>query len=296
MLALKRAIQIIGLLFFFSLGVVVTQAQEAENVEENSRPMLRVVNASLGLPNADVYVGGTRYFQDVSYGYISNYVPVDATNLRIEIRPAGVKDVEPLRARDFPFENNKDYTMVIVGTPEEIEDPWIFEDNNKETLVPGQARTRIVHASSLTPAVEVCLNNQCNTLTYRKFSNYITLDNGHYNAKVRFIGTDELFIYKLPTAFQAGQVYSIFIFDPQQGEVKPRIVIFPDTGQALPHYPDEPHAPAPHAPDGGPGHPPMYPPVTGAFLSPLALMILLTVVLVLAIGLFWWARRQFRQA
>lgn len=290
---IKFMLQIICLALILGIGWTV-QAQDAEN----ERPRLRVVNASLGLPSADVYVGGTLYFQDVTYGYISNYVPVDPTNLRLELRPAGVKDVEPIRGRDFPFEANKDYTLVIVGTDENIEDsPWIIEDNNKEALIPGQARVRVVHTSSTVPAVEVCLDNRCQTLTYRRFSEYVTLDSGLYTAKVRFIGTDELFLYKLPTGFDAGQVYSIYIFDPKQGEVKPRIILHPDIGQTLPHYPEGPHAPYPPQKPGDPGvGPPLYPPVTGAFLSPTAWGVVISLGLIIIGGMLWLLRRQFRNA
>ena len=300
MSSIKHISRIILFLFIaFGVGSTVIQAQE----DENARPRLRAVNASLGLPSADVYVGGTLYFQDVYYSAVSKYAPVSATNLRLEIRPAGVTDVDPIQARDWSFENNKDYTMVIVGTREDIETPWMIEDNNKEPLVPGEARVRSVHAASTVSAVEICLDNRCSSLVYRTSSDYITLDEGHYNAKLRFIGTDQLFIYKLPTAFQSGQVYSIFIFDPQQGEIKPRILLLSDTGQELPHYPEKPHYPPggpgkppvhlPYPPgSGAPAQPPIYPPLTGAVLSPTALMALLIVAVLFGTVIFWFARRR----
>jgi len=276
---------IVVIMVMLSLGFVVVQAQD-------ERPRLRVVNASLGLPSADVYVGDTLYFHDVFFGYISNYVPVDPANLRLAVRPAGVKDVDPIRdPRDFAFEINKDYTMVILGTVDIIDnDPWIYEDNLKEPLPPGQARVRMVHAASNPPTIELCLDNQCKTVAKRKFSDYITLSDGTYNLKIRLIGTPDLVIYKLPITFRAGEVYSIFVFDPKQGEVKPRIIPHTDTGQTLPHYPEE--SVSSRLPPNAPGRAPRYPPVTGAFLSPTALGAFILISLTFAIAGVWVVRRQ----
>lgn len=278
----KQFIQVaFGVALILSLSALVAQAQE------DGRPRLRVVNASLGIPNADVYVNNTLYFSNVFYSYISNYVPVDQTSLKLRVRPAGVKDADPITEREWNFEGGKDYTMVIVGSSENIETPLVFEDNNKGELRPGQARVRLLHVARDAPALEVCLNNQCNTLTYPKVSDeYITLDAGTYKLSIRLIGTDEVYFDMLPIAFEAGQVYSIFLVDPVQGEIKPRIIPHIDTGRLLPQPPGDIGHPPPYSP-GEPGPPPAYPPVTGAFLSPTALLILIAAIILMLGGGFW---------
>lgn len=260
--------------------------------QDEQPPRLRVVNASLGVPNADVYVNQTLYFENVFYGYISNYVPVGRDNQNVRILPAGIKDSSPVVEWTGNFEANRDHTMIILGSVENIDAPWVLTDNNSDPIPPGQTRVRIIHAAGTAPALEFCLENRCETLTYRDTTEgYLTLDAGTYNLKIRLIGTDDLHLYKLPVAFAAGQVHSIFIFDPKQGEVKPRIIPHIDTGQKLPHYPDHPGSYPPPLP--GPGYPPLYPPVTGAFLSPTALVVLSAVGFVLIAAGVWLVRRQF---
>ncbi len=273
------------------------------HAQENSR-RLRVVNAALGLPEADVYVGNTLYFQSVYYSDITKYAPISAGQSTLNVRPAGVKDVDPVRRREnFDFNRaDRDYTMFILGTAENLEDPWIVEDDNQTPLTPGKARVQFVHVSRMTAAVEMCLDNKCQTLAFKQRSDvgnypdseernhYLTLDAGTYNLKVRLIGTNDLQLYKFPVMFDSGHVYTIFIFDPKQGETKPRIVPHNDTGQALPHYPDKGHPPYPPGP---PGHPPLYPPVTGSFLSPTVLALVTATSLLVVSGLFWTVQRSF---
>jgi hypothetical protein len=270
----KHFIQIAFLLTMLSLGGVVAQAQD-------NRPHLRVVNTALGIPSADVFVDGTLYFQGVYYGYVSNYVPVDQGGRSLRVRAAGVENGGDLVVGEANFEGSegerRDYTAVILD-----KSLWVFEDDNRSELRPGQTRVRVVNVSQ-GPAVEICLDDQCETLTFQRLTchqcenHYISLDAGTYNFRMRLVGTDELYFDTLPITLEAGEVYSIFILDPKQGEVRPRIIPHADTGQPGPGVP-------------GPGYPPLYPPVTGAFLSPVALTVLVALILVLA-GSFWIVRR-----
>ncbi len=252
---------------------------------------LRVVNAALALPEADIYVGETLYFEDVVYGYISPYVPVDPGQRKLQVRPRGVNSISPVIERgDVNIEANRDFTAIILDvTGDQF---LIIRDDNETPLEPGQARVQILHVSRTTPAVEVCLDNRCQNLTYKGRSNfgnypnseevnhYTTLDAGTYNLVIRFTGLDKLQVFKQPISFAAGQVYSLFIFDAKQIGGKPHLALHSDTGQALPHYTEDyavPHSPGqPAMPGvGGPGGgaaPPVYPPLTGAFLSPTALV------------------------
>jgi hypothetical protein len=290
-------IVILTSLILLILSAMVVQAQ---GDDDDGRPRLRVVNASLGIPKADVYVNDTLFFSSVFYSYISNYVPVDQTNVRLRVRPAGVKDVDPLTEREWNFEGGKDYTMVIVGTEENLETPWVFEDDNKAEIRPGRARVRMVHASRKAPAVEICLNNQCQTLTYPRVSDeYLTVEAGTYKLNIRLIGAKEAYFDVLPISFEAGQVYSLFILDPHQGETRPRIIPHNDTGRLLPQPPGDIGQPCPSPCEGhpspyGPGDPgpaPLYPPVTGRFLTP-TMVVMIAGVVMGVIGGVWIIRRQ----
>lgn len=282
------------LMVLFCLGVAGAHAQD-------NRPRLRVINASLGAKNVDVYVGETLYFKNVHYGFVSDYVPVDARELELKVRPAGVRPVDPLTSLRFPFEAERDYTMVVLGSPEKTDrQPWMLTDDNTSQLAPGTTRVRFVHASMNSPGIEMCVDDRCEIIAEREVSRgdangYIILDAGPHKITLRQIDAKELRFDVLPIVFNSGEVYSIFVLDPKQGEVRPRIIPQSDTSYFPPGIPGKP--PGSWLPPGGPpGQPPIYPPVTGAFLSPVTLIVLGVVSTVFLGGGGWLIWRRLLKA
>jgi hypothetical protein len=304
------------MLIILVVGGMVVQAQDDDG---DSRPRLRVINSAVGVPSADIYgeTGGRDilFLRDVFYSYVSNYIPVQPGGFNLKVWPAGIKAGNPLTGTGWDFADNQDYTMAIVGTAEQIDEPWVFVDNNKEPLLPGKARVRMLHLASRAPAIEICLDNDCKVLTFQKppeagaqidqfGSTYLTLEAGTYNLNIRIIGTDEIYYDVIPIGFEAGQVYTIFIVDPVQGEVRPRIIPYMDTGHLYPQPPGDAGQPFPYPPEGsGKPHPyppdgagpPHYPPVTGALLSPTAFALITVITLVTGL-VFWLAWRQFSRS
>lgn len=292
---IKISLLIFSLLVVMSLGVAGAQAQD-------NRPRLRVINASLGVKNIDVYVGNTLFFRNVHYGQVTEYVPLDAREHELKVRPAGVKPVDPVTSLKFPFEADQDYTMVVNGTPEKVDvAPFMLRDDNKTPLPPGKTRIRYVDAALNAPSIEICVDEQCQILTYGQTSkgdvnDYISLDAGLYQITVRQLDAKVLEYEVLSIGFDSGEVYSIFVLDPTQGEVRLNIIPQADTGCALPGPPCTPGVPGP--PGGGPVYPapPIYPPVTGAFLSPTLLIFLLIVALMALAGSGWYIWRHLVKA
>jgi hypothetical protein len=196
---------------------------------QDDRPRFRVVNASLRMPVADIYLNDRLYFKGVYYSYVSNYVPVDRKSFKVRVRPAGLVDANPLTERDWEFKDDRQYTMLLLSTPGGIDQPWIFEDNNKGSLSPGKARLRMVHAALDMPAIDICLSDRCDVLAFKQVSEYITVDEGPYNLTMRIAGEDSPQFAVLPVSVQAGQVYSVFVLDPEQGEIRPRVIPHLDT-------------------------------------------------------------------
>ncbi|MCB0153747.1 MAG: DUF4397 domain-containing protein [Anaerolineae bacterium] len=291
---------VVALLVGWSLSPVA-------RADDPATPRFRTVNAAPGLPNADVYVGNTLYFSSVKYGQVSNYAPVDPGGRSLEVRPAGIVDKDPnsvLTKVDWTFNSDEqpdnDYTMIIVGSPENNETPLVIRDDNRTPLTPGETRVRFVHVSRDAPALQACLDHECRTLVYPKESRfgesqYLTLEARTYKLAVRLIGTDELYMDVLPLKLQAGEVYTVFVLAPPKGQVRPLIVVTADTGQPAKGYDPVPIGYGDYPMDGG-GPAPMYPPVTGALLSPTAWLILMSSLSLLVLGLgatVWVVRRRF---
>lgn len=289
----KRPIQVLLLILcLFVIGVAVVQAQDEEEESQpealrlDDRPRVRIVNASPELSSADVYIDGGLFFQAVSYRQVSAYLPLPALpgpqTHKVQVRPGGQSEGDFVTGGEHSFEPGKDYTVLIVNGSEGIDAPWVIEDVNEQALPPGRASVRLVRAASpALPPVELCVDERCGLLTTeQKVTNYIETEAGSYNVDLRMIANEQLFATAWPVTFTAGEVHSIFLFDPQPEQVSPQLVAYIDTAQqpAGSQPSAGPGLPAPVPPDGGVA-PPAYPPVTGAFLSPTALA---TVVVIFA--------------
>lgn len=224
---------------FFALRPVPTETATPTNTPlptprvdvtpEDDRPRLRVVNASLRVPVADVYLDSRLYFKSTYYSFVSTYLPVDRKKYRLKIKPADVVDTDSIIEREWEFKDDRQYTMVLVSKTDGIDEPWIFEDNIKGKLVPGKGRVRLVHASLDMPALEICLDDMCDVLAFKQVDDYMLVDEGVYALTLRVAGNIASPFVSLPATIEAGQVYSIFIMDPQQGEIQPRIILHCDS-------------------------------------------------------------------
>jgi hypothetical protein len=181
------------------------------------------------VPIVDIYIDDRLYFRSVYYSYISTYVPVDRGRHRLRLRPAGIVDSPPLAEREWDFQEDRDYTMVVLSTPGGIDQPWVFEDNNKGSLPPGRARVRMVHASLDMPALDLCVGDRCEVLAFKQVSDYLIVEEGAYRLTMKPVGTGPAHLIVVPLVVQAGQVYTVFVLDPEQGEVRPRLIPHLDT-------------------------------------------------------------------
>jgi hypothetical protein len=313
----KRSIQLgFLLLWLLSIGVLGVYAQDGDEEQPpemlrlDDRAQVRVINASLVLTQANILLDGTLYFHQIPAGYISPYMAVPNGSGEPHTVQAGSPgpDNAELSTSEATFENNKDYTIVLFDTADGPAPPWIIADDNSQPLSPGMAGIRLVRAASPNvPNVELCVGDYCALLTQAdKLSNYIPLESKSYPLTIRVLGDVEEAVKAPPIMFKAGEIYSIFLFDPPSEQTIPQVLIYIDTVQspaqsALPQpYPaipvglPQPWHPSAPAPVDGQIPPPQYPPVTGAFLSPTA-MAVLAVIMMIFVGTSWAAWRQVRR-
>jgi len=315
----NRTIQL-GFLFLWLLiigvsGVYAQDDDEAppEMLRLDDRAQVRVINASLVLTRANVLLDETLYFHQIPTGYISPYMAVPNGPSITHTVKAGLagSDSADLLASPATFENYNDYTVVLFDTADGPAPPWIIADDNSQPLSPGMAGLRLVRvASPNVPNVEICVGDYCALLTQAdKLSNYVPLESELYPLTIRTLGAVEEQVQASPIMFKAGEIYSVFIFDPPAGQTTPQVLVYMDTVQApaqsaLPQpypaipvglpQPNYPPGPAP-PPTDGQLPPPQYPPVTGAILSPTALVVLAVVAIMLTgAGWFVWRARFYR--
>lgn len=284
----RLVIQILAVLLL--LAAVGTSLSYADQ-----RPRLRVVHAATGLQNLDIYVNDLLFFDNINFQFISNYTPVDAGERTVKIRPAGVSPEDPtMREVTESYNTDQEYTIMVAGRIRGI-DYWRLTDDNR---LPGDgtSKVRIVHAAAYTPTTEFCLGDVCRTLAFKETSDYFLLDPGLYKPRIRLNGVEVTTLYVPPLELVNNSVNTVFMIGQLQDQPTAlRLLYSRDAGaNQIPTYP-MPFPPGTNRPPdveqpGAP--PPIYPPVTGAFLSPKAIGILIGAALILlgCVG-FWVARR-----
>lgn len=118
---------------------------------------LRIGHFSPDAPAVNVSVDGDLLLEDVSFGILSDYfdlddiVDTDADSLDIEIMPATGGDA--VIAESLSIENDRSYTLMAVGTLDELE--LLTLTDEQVPVEDGNARLRFVHTAPDAPAVDI---------------------------------------------------------------------------------------------------------------------------------------------
>lgn len=128
---------------------------------------IRVVHASAGAPNVDVYVAGSTdpVITDLAYGEASDYLTVPAGTYNFEVRAAGspAEDAPAYETGDLDLPGGATVTAIaagVLGSDDEADAfrvlPLVegFEDPGE-----GNAAVRIVHAGGDAPTVDINVGN-----------------------------------------------------------------------------------------------------------------------------------------
>lgn len=259
----------------------------------DERPQVRLIHAATGLSNIDIYINDILFFDNIIYQYISAYVPVDAGERAIKINPAGVSpEGSPLLGGiSDTFNNDENYTIIVAGRVGKIE-YWRLTDDNK---LPGDgtSKVRIVHVSINTPSTEFCLGDVCRTLTFKEPPDYFLLDPGVYQPKIRLNGVAATSINIPPLELKNNSVHTVFMVGQLQDQPTALDLLYTiDAGEHQNIQYPQPLLAAPPSVGQPLGPPPALPPVTGAFLSPRAIGVLIGIVLILLGSLGFWLSRR----
>ncbi|MCB0193918.1 MAG: DUF4397 domain-containing protein [Anaerolineae bacterium] len=260
--------------------------------QADERPRVRVIHAATGLANLDIYLNDTLFFDNIVFQYISDYAPIDPGERTLKVRPAGVSpEDQTLREISETYNSDQSYTSIVAGRVRGIE-YWRLTDDNR---LPGDgtSKVRIVHASISTPTTEFCLGDVCRTLAFKEDTGYFLLDPGVYRPKIRLNGIGSTSLSIPPLELKNNSVHTVFMVGQLQDQPTALGLLYTlDAGEhQIVTYPQPPVAGPPSVGKPG-GPPPALPPVTGAFLSPRAIGVLIGFILVLVGSLgFFIARR-----
>jgi Domain of unknown function (DUF4397) len=172
---------------------------------------VRVAHLSPDAPPVDVRVNGSVAVSGAAYMDVTNYLPVPAGSVQIQVTPAGAATPVVIEAT-VPLGAGTFYTIAATGLLAAGDlQPIVLIDNQATT---GQARVRFVHASPDAPAVDVALADGGPVLfggvPFRGAADYIGVDGGTYDLEVRVAGTSAVALPLPGFGVNGGTNYTVF--------------------------------------------------------------------------------------
>jgi hypothetical protein len=200
------------------LGAMVLILGLATSVlAQGAQARVRVVHASPDAPAVDILVNDNAAFTNAPFKGITDYASLETGTYNIKVVPTGATDPVVIEA-DLTLEA-KDYTVVAVGTLENIE-PLVLVDNNSAPAE-GKAHVRFVHASPDAPAVDIAVKDGpvlFSNIAFKEVGDYLPVDAGTYDLEVRLAGTETVALAVPGLALADGTVYTVFAMGLAGGE------------------------------------------------------------------------------
>jgi len=194
-------------------GFGIVPATSAPRGPETAR--VRVGHLSPDAPAVDVYLGGDRVIEGLSFRSVTDYLEVPGGSYEAAITAAGDPDAEVFRG-DLSLAAGTDYTVAAIGElGEETFRAAVLQDAG--SVPEGRARVRLFHASPDAPDVDVTVNDAGTTLvdglSFGESTNYLTFRPGRYELEVRpdSEGNDNPFDAEIEARLEPGTVYTAFV-------------------------------------------------------------------------------------
>jgi hypothetical protein len=200
------------------LGVMVLLLGLATSVmADEHMARVRAVHASPDAPAVDILVNDTAAFTNAPFKGITDYASLEVGTYNVKVVPTGATEPVVIEA-DLTLEA-KDYTVVALGTLENIE-PLVLVDNNSAPAE-GKAHVRFVHASPDAPAVDIAVKGGpvlFSNIAFKEVGDYLPVDAATYDLEVRIAGTEDVALEVPGLALADGTVYTVFAMGLAGGE------------------------------------------------------------------------------
>jgi hypothetical protein len=193
---------------------------------------VRAVHASPDAPAVDILVNDNAAFTNAPFQGITQYADLEAGTYNVKVVPTGATEPVVIEA-DLALEGGTDYTVVALGTLENIE-PLVLIDNNS-TPAAGKAHVRFVHASPDAPAVDIAVKGGpvlFSNIAFKGFGDYLPVDAGTYDLEVRVAGTENVALDVPGVQLDNGIVYTVFAMGLAGGE--PTLTAVPSADNLTP--------------------------------------------------------------
>jgi hypothetical protein len=168
---------------------------------------IRVVHASPGAPDVDVYVSDTPVVEGLTFGLATEFVALPAGDGRaIDVTAAGGTQDEPILDAETDFDAGQAYQIIIVGDGDDLD--TIISEVDLTPLPEEQARLRVIHASPDAEEVDVTVEGGetlFDDVDYKDVTDYLVVNADAYDLRV--MKDDQVALSADDTTIEAGYAY-----------------------------------------------------------------------------------------
>lgn len=171
---------------------------------------VRVLHAVPDAPNVDVYANGVLLAENVAYGNVTAYIPIEKGIYKITIYPAGSMTT-PVLKKMLTVEGNDKLTVAAVGTLSTIS-AMLIRDSN-QPMQKDKALVRFIHLSPDAPAVDITMPDGTvifNNVSYLQATDYIPLLPSSYTLQVRLANTPTVVLTVPNVLVEANKYYTVY--------------------------------------------------------------------------------------
>jgi Domain of unknown function (DUF4397) len=176
--------------------------------------------------SVDLYSNGALLSEGLSYKQLTQYLPLQEGQYRIDLYEFGLTD-RPLYSAVIPFINGQSYTIAITTGRQSLQFVPTFDD----TYVPHDEVTfRFMHLATNIQTIDVAVAGGdvlFSNLSYNEISDYMPLVPMKVNLEIRTAGTRDVVLSIPRTTFLANQHYTIYIVDTHTETTQVEAILIP---------------------------------------------------------------------
>jgi hypothetical protein len=171
---------------------------------------VRVVHASPDAPAVDVWVEGSRVFEDVAFEEITDFVEVPAGTYNVQVVPAGATEPVVIEA-DLSLMAATDYTVIATDLLANIT-PVVLTATGGGPAA-GNVWVRFFHGSPDAPAVDIAVTGGpvlFGNVAFQSGTEYLEVPAGSYDLEARIAGTMNVALALPGVELEDGKVYTAY--------------------------------------------------------------------------------------
>ena len=174
---------------------------------------VRVVHASPDAPAVDVWVDGTRVFENIAFEDITDFAEVPAGSYNVQVVPAGETMPVVIEA-DLTLDAMTDYTVIATDELANITPIILTADGSAPA---SGAWVRFFHGSPDAPAVDIAVAGGAvlfSNVSFQEGTAYLSVPAGSYDLEARIAGTMDVALSIPGVMLADGGVYTAYATRP----------------------------------------------------------------------------------